>query len=159
MESASFKVKPLCAMTLSRQHLQRSRLAYLTCLVMFVWTATSVQAQGPLPGGGGDRATQTQSNEVPALALFQLHPGSSDSFNPSMQIRFVLHRAALVQLEVYNQFGQQVQTLMIGWLDAGVHEVRWNARAARRDQVSNSVYLVRLSVGPAVQTQQVVLQR
>lgn len=96
---------------------------------------------------------------MPARASFHLYPGYPNPFNPSIQIRFELHTPAPVQLDVYNLLGQRVQTLMAGWLEAGVHEVRWNAREARGVELPSGVYLVRLGVGAAVQTQRVVLQR
>ena len=141
-------------MTLSYQFLRRSRLAYFICLVMVPWTATSIQAQAPLTGGGHDRVVQSQSNAVQTLASFQGYANTATA-----PIRFELRKPALVHLEVYNRRGQHVQTLTLGWFEAGMHEVGWDARAAQGGTVSNGAYFVRLRVSTPAQPRQGVRWR
>jgi hypothetical protein len=60
----------------------------------------------------------------PRLALFQNSP---NPFNPATKIRFVLGRAGHVELLAYDAAGRTVDLIASGRMEAGEHEITWNA--------------------------------
>ena len=64
-------------------------------------------------------------------------------FNPSTTNRYALPERSHVQLTVFNTLGQQVATLVEGGVDAGYHEVKFDA-----SELASGVYLYRMQVRP-----------
>jgi hypothetical protein len=84
-----------------------------------------------VPGNG------TTDIELPAVfALDQNYP---NPFNPSTEISFALPTSGRVSLIIYNVLGQEVETLVDGNMDAGIHTVTWEASS-----YSSGVYFYRL---------------
>jgi M6 family metalloprotease-like protein len=84
--------------------------------------STSVAAPGNLPDH---------------FFLAQNYP---NPFNPSTSIRFGLQHAARVVIEIYNIRGQRMDVMVNKQMEAGVHEVRWNA-----GQLASGIYVYRIS--------------
>ena len=63
----------------------------------------------------------------PKPAAFSLMQNVPNPFNPSTVIRFALPEAARVRLTVYTVTGQKAAELADCFMEAGYHEVRWNA--------------------------------
>ncbi len=80
-------------------------------------------------------------------------------FNAEVTIPFALAEAGPVRLAVYNLMGQQVRVLADGWVDAGVHRVRWDGRTEAGVEVASGVYWAVLQAGAAVQTAKLALIR
>lgn len=73
-----------------------------------------------------------------AFALFQNHP---NPFNPTTTIRYALPVRGYVTMTVYNAIGQKVADLVRGEVDAGYHDVRFDA-----SRFSSGVYFCRMLV-------------
>ncbi len=73
-------------------------------------------------------------------------------FNPRTTIRFRVHEAASVQLQIFNINGQIVRTLVDGNLSAGLHWRDWNARNHAGEPAASGTYLYRLRIGERVAT-------
>ncbi len=58
---------------------------------------------------------------------FALEQNYPNPFNPSTQISFSMAASSYVSLKVYNILGQEVATLINGYLGAGLHSALWNA--------------------------------
>ena len=80
---------------------------------------------------------------------FTLHQNYPNPFNASTVVPFTLDRKLPVKIAVYNQLGQVVTTLIDGSLDAGSHQVSWDASG-----VGSGVYLVRLDTQQSAGTLQ-----
>jgi DNA-binding transcriptional regulator of glucitol operon len=83
---------------------------------------------------------------------FALHAPAPNPFNPTTRISFSLPEASHVRLEVFDLLGRKVATLRDEPMDAGEHEVGWDASG-----FSSGVYLVRLNAGDQVATAKLVL--
>lgn len=83
---------------------------------------------------------------------FELAQNYPNPFNPSTLIEFALPQGSQVQLTVYNVLGQEVQTLVNGYLAAGVHRVAFEASA-----LPSGIYFYRLTYEGGVQTRKMTL--
>ena len=77
---------------------------------------------------------------------------SPNPFNPSTTIGFGLPAAGNVRLTVYNVLGQEVETLVDGYLDAGYHAFEWRAERA-----ASGVYFYRLQTTEMNMTRKMIL--
>jgi hypothetical protein len=91
-------------------------------------------------------------DEIPAAyGVKQNYP---NPFNPSTTIRYGLPEKSQVTLTVFNTLGQQVSLLQNGEMDAGYHEVKFDAAG-----LSSGVYFYRLQAGTFVETKRLLLLR
>ena len=93
----------------------------------------------------GDQAFIDRAAERPeALALGPIYPNPSRG---EVTVEVAVPEAMNVRVELFNVLGQQVGLLHSGELAAGVHELRWDGRAATGGVAASGVYLIRL-IGP-----------
>jgi hypothetical protein len=59
---------------------------------------------------------------------YNLEQNYPNPFNPTTNIRFSLTEASQVKLIVYNTLGQEVATLVNGFINAGTYEVNFDAQ-------------------------------
>jgi hypothetical protein len=85
------------------------------------------------------------------FALYQNHP---NPFNPVTTVRYALPKTGVVKLGVFSMLGQQVTQLVNGEVEAGYHEVKFDASG-----LSSGVYLYRMQAGDFVQTRKLLLIR
>ena len=71
----------------------------------------------------------------------QLYQNYPNPFNPSTTIKFNLPKSSMVKIEVYNIRGQKIQTLLNKKMDAGSHQVEFNA-----ENLSSGVYFCIIEV-------------
>jgi len=87
----------------------------------------------------------------PLPGHYSLAQNFPNPFNPSTTIGYALPRRSHVTLTVFNTLGQQVATLVNGELDAGFHEVKFDAA-----KLSSGVYLYQLHAGAYVETRKLI---
>ncbi len=90
-------------------------------------------------------------DRTPRLALFQNSP---NPFNPATTIRFTLGRAGHVDLRAYDVAGREVAILAGGTMEAGIHEIAWNASG-----LSSGVYFYVLRAEGRMVSRKAVLLR
>ncbi len=95
--------------------------------------------------------TAVRDNEIAPLR-FSLSQNYPNPFNPTTTISFNLIRGGDTRLEVFNSSGQKVATLVDGYLEAGNHQVFWNAIG-----LSAGVYFSNLQVGSFMATTKMTL--
>ena len=78
-------------------------------------------------------------------------------FNPKTTLRFTLDAAGPVDLGVYDAAGRRVATLLRGVVDAGAHELVWQARDAGGRPLPSGLYLARLQAESSAWTQKLIL--
>jgi len=67
-------------------------------------------------------------------------------FNPSTTIQFSLKFESEVRLDIFNQKGQKVTTLMNSTRDMGLHQVVWNGMNPAGKPVVSGIYLAKIYV-------------
>jgi flagellar hook assembly protein FlgD len=97
---------------------------------------------------------------VQAVRLYQNHP---NPFNPSTVVPYAVPGGAGVRrsvlLAVYDVNGALVKTLVSASVAGGRHEVRWDGRNERGENVSSGIYFVRLDAGSLQAARKIVLLR
>jgi hypothetical protein len=87
-------------------------------------------------------------------AKFALNDAYPNPFNPVTSMQLSLAADGFTSVKVYNLMGQVVEVLHEGMLQAGYHQVSWNA-----DVVPSGVYLVKVEQGTKIATQKVMLMK
>ncbi len=85
---------------------------------------------------------------------FKLHEAYPNPFNPNTMIKFSLPDQGQVRLEVFNSIGQKVVTLINRNMNAGEHEVEFNAK-----NLSSGVYYYRLDAGEFMDVKKFILMK
>lgn len=101
--------------------------------------------------GGFTTGVKAARNAATDIVLSQNYP---NPFNPSTTIHYALPHQSYVTLTVYDILGQEVAELVNGVIDAGNHDVKFDA-----SQLASGVYFYRLQAGGAVQTKRLMLLR
>ncbi len=95
--------------------------------------------------------TSTSRTIPNGFVLAQNYP---NPFNPSTTIAFALPVRTNVQLNIFNQLGERVASLVNGELEAGSHSIVWNAS----NQVSG-IYFYQLKTGNYAVVKKLVLMK
>jgi hypothetical protein len=130
-------------------------------------TLRSLLAAGPVGTMLGDRyalhsgfwrvASAVTTVDPLPLAMpdaFGLEQNFPNPFNPATMIRYCLPLTCNVELGVHDMLGRQVAVLVNQKLDAGLHEVAFEA-----SRLASGVYFYRLQAGDFVQTRRLILLR
>lgn len=88
---------------------------------------------------------------------FTLGQNYPNPFNPTTAIPFEMPKAGAVQLSVLNILGQEVVTLIDGFMSAGTHQVVWDGRNETGKQVASGVYFYRLSTATETAVKKMLL--
>ncbi len=75
----------------------------------------------------GTCATNLGSDQIPDFTNFAVYQNYPNPFNPETAIGYRLSAISYVDLTIYNQLGQKVQTLVSERQPAGEYQIKWNA--------------------------------
>jgi hypothetical protein len=100
---------------------------------------------------GGPSGVGVRGNTVSDFRLAQNYP---NPFNPSTTISFNLKTSGKVALDVYNTLGQKVATVFNKNMQAGQHQIEFDA-----SNLASGVYLYKLSSGNLTQTRKMMLMK
>lgn len=99
-----------------------------------------------------------ERNMVPTkFSLAQNYP---NPFNPSTTISYTIPQLKdnpHVTLEIYNQLGQKVQTLVSERQSAGAYSIKWDGQNDSGLRISSGVYLYRLRAGDLVDAKKLLI--
>lgn len=83
---------------------------------------------------------------------YQLYQNYPNPFNPETSIPFNLSKSGYASIQVFDQLGRSVTTLISRTIPPGSHFVKWNAANS-----PSGVYFYRLEFGSSVETKQMLL--
>ncbi len=117
--------------------------------VDWAMVALEIKPHGAIPKSFA--AAENQSTASLAPAGYQLEQNYPNPFSangisgrPSTQIAFSLPAASQVKVNIYNETGQLVQTLVDGEMTAGRHRIYWNGKNQAGGSIASGVYLYQL---------------
>ena len=84
----------------------------------------------------------------------RLHANYPNPFNPSTNLSFDLHQTGNVRISVYDALGRRIAILADTQMDAGRHELTWDAT-----HLASGMYLVRMETPHTTQTRKVTLMK
>jgi len=88
--------------------------------------------------------------EIPVS--FELYQNYPNPFNPSTKIKFGLPENTRVKLEIYNTLGERVEVLRNEEMEAGYHEIDFNA-----SRLSSGVYFYSIQTGSFSEVKKMML--
>lgn len=101
--------------------------------------------------------TSIDNSNSNILDIYQLHQNYPNPFNPSTLITFEIPKNEFVQLDIFNNIGQKVRTLVNRNYSAGAHEVVWDGRNNNGLEVPAGIYYYRIKAGDFQQSQKMLL--
>ncbi|MBT4497614.1 MAG: DUF362 domain-containing protein [Gemmatimonadetes bacterium] len=106
-------------------------------------------------------ATNTAvTRETSGLPIgFELGANYPNPFNPETVIPYSLPGPGPVELTIFDVRGAKVRTLVDQVLPGGSHATRWDGRNDAGQQVASGIYLYRLAISNAEQTERMTLVR
>jgi hypothetical protein len=110
------------------------------------WSDTLAFLVGPVVG------LAEQLGQIPRE--YVLHQNYPNPFNPSTTIKYELPKSSEVRLSVFDLLGQEVGVLVNGEMDAGYHEVKFDA-----SKLASGFYLYRMQAGSYVETRKLLMIR
>jgi serine protease AprX len=87
---------------------------------------------------------------------FILYNNYPNPFNSQTQIGILLKNDSHVRIDVFDVIGRKIKTLFNGNASQGFHELTWNGRSDKSQEVGSGVYLVRVDVNGSVRTLKVL---
>lgn len=109
-------------------------------------------------GGNILQPTNEDDNVLPVFNT-ALNGNYPNPFNPSTTISFSLKEKAQVSLNIYNQRGQKVHTLLNGKMPAGNHHLTWNGTDDNGNSVSSGVYYYKMQSGNYTSTRKMIMMK
>jgi photosystem II stability/assembly factor-like uncharacterized protein len=91
-------------------------------------------------------------NELNLPFNLTLHQNYPNPFNATTMIQFELSSASFVTLDIFNVIGQKITTLIASDLQAGPHQIAWNAAGQ-----SSGIYYYKIKAGDNSMTKRMVL--
>jgi Secretion system C-terminal sorting domain len=90
--------------------------------------------------------------QIGAPAEFELSQNYPNPFNPSTKISFTIPKAGHVSLKIYNTLGQEVADLVNGVIEAGIHNIQFEAV-----NLNSGIYFYRLEAENLLQVRKMTL--
>ncbi len=106
------------------------------------------------PKAAANNAARKSAQIVPLPETYMLLQNFPNPFNPSTTIKYALPENEKVIIDIYDLLGRKVAELINGEVDAGYHEVTFNA-----SNLASGVYFYRLSAGSFTQVNKMLLMK
>ncbi len=87
---------------------------------------------------------------------FELNQNYPNPFNPSTKISFSTSNQGNVKVQIFDIRGALVTTLVNDYLDAGYHELEWNARNQSGVKVASGAYFYKISTENLTATKKMI---
>ncbi len=109
----------------------------------------------------GDPHTTGGIRQTGEIALnYELNANYPNPFNPGTKLSFSLPRGENVFLQVFDEHGRLVSTIVNGThMTPGTYEYAWNANTDANMPLSSGTYFARLVAGKFVKTQKMILMK
>lgn len=86
------------------------------------------------------------------VGTFRLEQNYPNPFNPFTTINYELPNAGNVKLAVYNLLGEEIKTVVNGFMEAGMHSVTFDA-----EELNSGIYFYKLESGSFMQSEKMIV--
>jgi hypothetical protein len=86
--------------------------------------------------------------------VYKLYENFPNPFNPSTSIKFSLPEKAFVKLVVYDVLGKEIKTLVNRQMNAGTHEVKFNAEG-----IASGIYFCKITANEFSEVKKMILTK
>jgi len=86
---------------------------------------------------------EDDDNDV--ITEYSLKQNFPNPFNPTTVIKYNLVKSAKVELKIFDVLGQEIKTLVNGFVEKGRRTILWNGTDANENKVSSGIYFYRIS--------------
>ena len=90
--------------------------------------------------------------EIGVPTKFNLGQNYPNPFNPTTNVKFSISNVQFVTLKVFDMLGKEIAILVNEKLDAGEHNIKWNA-----SEYPSGVYSYQLTAGNFRETKRMIL--
>lgn len=104
---------------------------------------------------GGPSASVDDPVSLPSA--YGLLGNCPNPFNAQTLISYRLPQASHVQLDIYDEQGRFVRTLINGQIETGRHSLIWDGRNSRGEPVASGLYFYHLQAGSTTNTRRMIL--
>lgn len=119
-----------------------------------------VQKRLKLVVGGQEFAAKEAGSIALVPAKFEVLPNYPNPFNPETSIRYNLSQSAPVRVEIFDQLGRRVRTLVNGEMQqAGYQSKLWDGRDDAGRVVATGIYLYKVTAGKESIAKKMLLQK
>ena len=80
-------------------------------------------------------------------------------FSQLTTISFTLSQSQKVSMQIFDETGKFVKTLADAQMQAGTHQLVWNARDEKQNAVATGIYFLRIQTGNYTETRKLVVVR
>jgi hypothetical protein len=92
---------------------------------------------------------EPQTDIPQSYYLAQNYP---NPFNPNTTIQYSIPKSGNVRLGVFNSLGEEVKTLVNGYIEAGIHKINFNA-----SDLTSGIYFYKLYADSFVETKKMIM--
>ena len=107
----------------------------------------------------GDLVSEVKLADSKIPDQFTLSQNYPNPFNPTTTINYQIPIGSLVELKIYNPFGQEVKTLVNNFQSAGSYNAVWDGTNNKNQNVSSGFYFYRIAAGSSVNTKKMILMK
>jgi len=90
---------------------------------------------------------------------FALLPNYPNPFNPTTTLRYQVPIESRVSIKIYNLLGKEIATLVNEVVQAGTHQLVWDANSITDQELSSGIYICRMETGRYVKSRKMMLVR
>jgi len=101
----------------------------------------------------------SQQNKIGIPTVFSVSQNFPNPFNPETLIKYSIPKNQKVNIDIYNNLGQKVKTLVSKHQKAGYYEVVWEGTNEVGLKVGSSIYFYSVKAGKNVANKKMVLIR
>jgi len=98
-----------------------------------------------------------KTSSVRQIQLFDLLPNYPNPFNPKTVIKYRIQKNSDIHLDIYNQSGQAIRSLVSAYMQPGLYNAIWDGRNSKGWSMPSGVYIARLKFGLQVKSIKMVL--
>ncbi len=88
---------------------------------------------------------------------YSLHQNYPNPFNPSTTIKYYLRKVNTVTIEIFNNNGQKVKTLVNETQSAGEYSIIWHGTNDNGQKVASGIYMYRMTAGEFTESKKMSL--